>query len=183
MPERTSVATDAAGRRMMAKVAGDADEAVRLEREAAQLESARHPGVVDTCRRGMSPNRRSSTSTPRCAGPLRRRRRSTPTPSCSAHRGALDAVPATRTSTRRFSATACNRRSPSLGTAQEAGGQLPVLRRQGRRPPEGSVSSDCDRDAYPSWMGRISRLPLRAPVTRTCLSENWVDHWSNTSRL
>jgi len=31
----------------MAKVAGDADEAVRLEREAAQLESARHPGVVE----------------------------------------------------------------------------------------------------------------------------------------
>ena len=47
MAERTSVATDAAGRRVMAKVAGTADEAVRLEREAALLESARHPGVVE----------------------------------------------------------------------------------------------------------------------------------------
>ncbi len=47
MPERTSVATDAAGRRVMAKVAETADEAVRLEREAALLESARHPGVVE----------------------------------------------------------------------------------------------------------------------------------------
>ncbi len=47
MAERTSVATDAAGRRVMAKVAGNADEAVRLEREAALLESARHPGVVE----------------------------------------------------------------------------------------------------------------------------------------
>ena len=47
MQERTSVATDAAGRRVMAKVAGNAEEAIRLEREAAQLESARHPGVVE----------------------------------------------------------------------------------------------------------------------------------------
>ncbi|MGI8807244.1 MAG: hypothetical protein ACR2KK_05295 [Acidimicrobiales bacterium] len=47
MSERTSVATDAAGRRVMAKVAGNAEEAVRLEREAAQLEAARHPGVVE----------------------------------------------------------------------------------------------------------------------------------------
>ena len=47
MQERTSVATDAAGRRVMAKVAGNAEEAVRLEREAAQLEAARHPGVVE----------------------------------------------------------------------------------------------------------------------------------------
>ena len=47
MQERTSLATDAAGRRVMAKVAGNAEEAVRLEREAAQLESARHPGVVE----------------------------------------------------------------------------------------------------------------------------------------
>ena len=47
MAERTSVATDAAGRRVMAKVAGNADEAVRLEREAALLELARHPGVVE----------------------------------------------------------------------------------------------------------------------------------------
>ena len=47
MQERTSVATDAAGRRVMAKVAGNAEEAIRLEREAAQLECARHPGVVE----------------------------------------------------------------------------------------------------------------------------------------
>lgn len=47
MPERTSVATDAVGRRVMAKVAGNAEEAARLEREAAQLEASRHPGVVD----------------------------------------------------------------------------------------------------------------------------------------
>ncbi len=47
MPERTSVATDAAGRRVMAKLAGNAEEAARLVREAAQLEAARHPGVVE----------------------------------------------------------------------------------------------------------------------------------------
>ncbi len=47
MRERTSVATDAAGRRVMAKVAGNAEEAGRLDREADQLEAARHPGVVE----------------------------------------------------------------------------------------------------------------------------------------
>ena len=47
MPERTSIATDAAGRRVMAKVAGNADEAARLVHEADQLEAARHPGVVE----------------------------------------------------------------------------------------------------------------------------------------
>ena len=44
---RTSVTTDAAGRRVLAKVAGNAEEALRLEHEAAQLEAARHPGVVE----------------------------------------------------------------------------------------------------------------------------------------
>src|SRR4051794_439935 len=47
MSVRTSVATDAAGRRVMAKVAGNAEEAARLVREADQLEAARHPGVVE----------------------------------------------------------------------------------------------------------------------------------------
>src|ERR687894_35198 len=47
MRERTSVTTDASGRRVMAKVAGTAEEAARLEREARNLEAARHPGVVD----------------------------------------------------------------------------------------------------------------------------------------
>ena len=39
--------TDAAGRRVLAKVAGTADEAMRLEREARNLDAARHPGVVE----------------------------------------------------------------------------------------------------------------------------------------
>lgn len=39
--------TDASGRRVMAKVGGNAEEAARLEREADQLEAARHPGVVE----------------------------------------------------------------------------------------------------------------------------------------
>src|SRR5204862_6287121 len=43
----TSVTTDASGRRVTAKAAANADEAVRLEREAERLEAARHPGVVD----------------------------------------------------------------------------------------------------------------------------------------
>jgi len=47
MTERTSVTTDAAGRRVAAKVAGNAEEAVRLEHEAELLEAARHPGVVE----------------------------------------------------------------------------------------------------------------------------------------
>ena len=47
MRERTSVTTDAAGRRVVAKVAGNAEEADRLQREARQLEVARHPGVVE----------------------------------------------------------------------------------------------------------------------------------------
>ena len=45
--ERTSVTTDATGRRVLAKVARNAEEAALLEREAAQLEAARHPGVVE----------------------------------------------------------------------------------------------------------------------------------------
>ncbi|HEX2118972.1 MAG TPA: hypothetical protein VHF91_07295, partial [Acidimicrobiales bacterium] len=47
MAVRTSVTTDAGGRRVLAKVAGNAGEAERLEREARQLEAARHPGVVE----------------------------------------------------------------------------------------------------------------------------------------
>lgn len=47
MTERTSVTTDASGRRVLAKLAGNAEEAARLQREAAQLEAARHPGVVE----------------------------------------------------------------------------------------------------------------------------------------
>jgi hypothetical protein len=47
MPERTSITTDAAGRRVMAKAALNAEEAARLAREAEQLEAARHPGVVE----------------------------------------------------------------------------------------------------------------------------------------
>jgi len=47
MVERTSVTTDAAGRRVAAKVAGNAEEAVRLEHEAELLEAARHPGVIE----------------------------------------------------------------------------------------------------------------------------------------
>ena len=45
--ERTSVTTDAEGRRVMAKTAGTAEEAARLECEARNLEAARHPGVVE----------------------------------------------------------------------------------------------------------------------------------------
>ena len=47
MVVRTSVTTDATGRRVLAKVAGNAEEAARLGFEAAQLEAARHPGVVE----------------------------------------------------------------------------------------------------------------------------------------
>jgi hypothetical protein len=47
MAERTSVTTDAAGRRVMTKVGLNAEEAARLAREAEQLETARHPGVVE----------------------------------------------------------------------------------------------------------------------------------------
>lgn len=47
MAVRTSVTTDAAGRRVLAKVAGNAEEAARLAVEAAQLDAARHPGVVE----------------------------------------------------------------------------------------------------------------------------------------
>lgn len=39
--------TDATGRRVIAKVAGTAAEAARLEREASNLDGARHPGVVE----------------------------------------------------------------------------------------------------------------------------------------
>ena len=47
MAERTSMTTDATGRRVMAKVGASAEEAARLEREADLLDAARHPGVVD----------------------------------------------------------------------------------------------------------------------------------------
>lgn len=47
MRDRTSVTTDAAGRRVMAKVGLSAEEAARLAGEADLLEAARHPGVVD----------------------------------------------------------------------------------------------------------------------------------------
>jgi hypothetical protein len=47
MRERTSVTTDAAGRRVMAKLGANAEEAARLGREAELLEAARHPGVVE----------------------------------------------------------------------------------------------------------------------------------------
>jgi hypothetical protein len=47
MAVRTSVTTDAAGRRVLAKVAGNAEEASRLAVEVAQLEAARHAGVVE----------------------------------------------------------------------------------------------------------------------------------------
>ena len=47
MAEHTSITTDAAGRRVMAKSAGTAQEVLRLEREADLLEAARHPGVVE----------------------------------------------------------------------------------------------------------------------------------------
>ncbi|MDQ2827165.1 MAG: hypothetical protein M3Y04_09445, partial [Actinomycetota bacterium] len=47
MGSRTSVTTDASGRRVVAKVATTADQAARLENEAAMLEAGRHPGVVD----------------------------------------------------------------------------------------------------------------------------------------
>lgn len=47
MSLRTSVTTDATGRRVLAKVAGNHDEAARLSREAASLDAGRHPGVVD----------------------------------------------------------------------------------------------------------------------------------------
>jgi hypothetical protein len=39
--------TDATGRRVMAKVSGNAEEADRLAREAELLDAARHPGVVE----------------------------------------------------------------------------------------------------------------------------------------
>ncbi len=39
--------TDATGRRVMAKVSGNAEEADRLVREAELLDAARHPGVVE----------------------------------------------------------------------------------------------------------------------------------------
>jgi hypothetical protein len=41
------VTTDATGRRVLAKVAGNAGEALRLSREAASLDEGRHPGVVE----------------------------------------------------------------------------------------------------------------------------------------
>jgi hypothetical protein len=41
------VTTDATGRRVLAKVAGNHDEAARLSREAASLDAGRHPGVVE----------------------------------------------------------------------------------------------------------------------------------------
>ncbi|HET7718503.1 MAG TPA: hypothetical protein VFK43_00960, partial [Acidimicrobiales bacterium] len=47
MRERTSMTTDATGRRVMAKVGATAEEAARLAREADVLEAARHPGVVE----------------------------------------------------------------------------------------------------------------------------------------
>ena len=47
MRERTSMTTDATGRRVMAKVGASAEEAARLGREADLLEAARHPGVVE----------------------------------------------------------------------------------------------------------------------------------------
>src|SRR5215210_5373846 len=47
MRERTSMTTDASGRRVMAKVGLSADEAARLAAEADLLGAARHPGVVD----------------------------------------------------------------------------------------------------------------------------------------
>src|SRR5688572_22047775 len=47
MRARTSMTTDATGRRVMAKLGAGAEEAARLKREAALLEAARHPGVVD----------------------------------------------------------------------------------------------------------------------------------------
>ncbi len=47
MRERTSMTTDATGRRVMAKVGASAEETARLEREADLLEAARHPGVVE----------------------------------------------------------------------------------------------------------------------------------------
>jgi hypothetical protein len=45
--QRTSVTTDANGRRVLAKVAATAAEAARLDQEAASLEAGRHPGVVE----------------------------------------------------------------------------------------------------------------------------------------
>lgn len=47
MADRTTTTTDAAGRRVVAKVAGTAGEAALLENEAALLEAGRHPGVVE----------------------------------------------------------------------------------------------------------------------------------------
>lgn len=47
MADRTSMTTDVAGRRVMAKVGVTAEEAARLRTEAQLLEAARHPGVVD----------------------------------------------------------------------------------------------------------------------------------------
>ncbi|MDQ6726553.1 MAG: hypothetical protein M3066_10370 [Actinomycetota bacterium] len=47
MERRTSITTDASGRRVVAKVATTAEEAARLENEAALLEAGRHPGVVE----------------------------------------------------------------------------------------------------------------------------------------
>lgn len=47
MRERVSVTTDAAGRRVAAKTAGNAEEGARLAREADLLDAGRHPGVVE----------------------------------------------------------------------------------------------------------------------------------------
>lgn len=47
MGDRTTVTTDATGRRVLAKMAGNADEAALLDNEAAMLEAARHPGVAE----------------------------------------------------------------------------------------------------------------------------------------
>jgi hypothetical protein len=47
VPDRTSVTTDASGRRVLAKVARTSDEAARLVLEAASLDAGRHPGVAE----------------------------------------------------------------------------------------------------------------------------------------
>ena len=47
MAERTSLTTDAAGRRVMTKVGLNAEQTAALAREVEQLEAARHPGVVE----------------------------------------------------------------------------------------------------------------------------------------
>jgi len=64
MPERTSITTDAAGRRVMAKTAGSAQEAVKLEREAELLEAARHAEVIDPYRTGVPRTVNGCVSTP-----------------------------------------------------------------------------------------------------------------------